>query len=327
MISPRGLVCLSYTFFLAKVFRFLMSIGRRIRMQQFLIVIKRTHIDFMGIWDSIIQDISFYPIRFSVPGSLYSNIRRIEYCSIFQDATWWYLLIGHKFLYYNLGFFPFSFHLSCMMFTKAQTSYLLSFNLVSQFHTFKYYGLLILSCSLDYSIEMYCRCLYLNCLCAGWRRESFFWVPISIKSRIISAGRYHTQYPTSEKEVPPHTLRWYWYCQEESFYLSHFFWWQSSQMTLMASIKAYYDKKIAERQTHYHSLDIAPANLPESSEICWLMRGNEASANGAIYQYSLNAKAASSHICHHTSSSSCSRLLLKPPRKICSLAPDFTGAS
>lgn len=49
MISPRGLVYLSYTFFLAKVFRFFMSIGRRIRMQQFLIVIKRTHIDFMGI--------------------------------------------------------------------------------------------------------------------------------------------------------------------------------------------------------------------------------------------------------------------------------------
>lgn len=49
MISPRGLVYLSYTFFLAKVFRFFMSIGCRIRMQQFLIVIKRTHIDFMGI--------------------------------------------------------------------------------------------------------------------------------------------------------------------------------------------------------------------------------------------------------------------------------------
>ena len=85
-------------------------------------------------------------------------------------------------------------------------------------------------------------------------------------------------------------------------------------MTLRASIKSYYDKKIAERQTHYHSLGIAPANLPESSEICWLRKGNGASANGAIYQYSLNAKAASSHICHHTSS--CSRLLLKPPRKI-----------
>lgn len=54
MISPRGLVCLSYTFFLAKVFRFFMSIGCRIRVQKFLIVIKRTHIDFMGIWDSII---------------------------------------------------------------------------------------------------------------------------------------------------------------------------------------------------------------------------------------------------------------------------------
>ena len=49
MISPRGLVCLSYTFFLAKVFRFFMSICRRIGMQQFLIVIKRAHIDFMGI--------------------------------------------------------------------------------------------------------------------------------------------------------------------------------------------------------------------------------------------------------------------------------------
>ena len=49
MISPRGLVCLSYTFFLAKIFRFFMSIGRRIRMQQFLIVIKCAHIDFMGI--------------------------------------------------------------------------------------------------------------------------------------------------------------------------------------------------------------------------------------------------------------------------------------
>lgn len=38
-------------------------------------------------------------------------------------------------------------------------------------------------------------------------------------------------------------------------------------MTLMASIKTYYDKKIAEGRTHYHALDIAPANLPESSEI------------------------------------------------------------
>ena len=56
--------------------------------------------------------------------------------------------------------------LCCLWKLKHHISFL--FNLISWFNTSRYYGLLIISCCLNYLLGIYCHYLYLNCLCAKY---------------------------------------------------------------------------------------------------------------------------------------------------------------